>query len=252
MAKERFERHKQPWNGDGRFCCQACMGGNGHGARSEWESPPDAPRGPTARSPLPHRPPRASCLPPAAASPFGQTPAASPFGGSAPAPAPFGGSAFGSPSTLGAGAAGTSAFGSTSSLGAGAAPAFGSASSLGGAPAFGSASALGTPGFGAAGGDARSKVVEIYQKCNPTKLGEVDKLLAKYAGREAELVLRLQKKYAAQLGGGGNIPAPQLRAFFQAQTSGDGTGGDVAHDIFVGAHHVGHLEQRVVFQVDLN
>ena len=57
--------------------------------------------------------------------------------------------------------AGGSAFGTTSSLGSGTAPAFGSASSLGAAPAFGSASALGTPGFGAAGGDARSKVVEI-------------------------------------------------------------------------------------------
>ena len=52
-----------------------------------------------------------------------------------------------------------------------------------------------------AGGDARSKVVAIYEKCNPTKLGEVDNLLAKYAGREAELIARLQKKYAAQLGG---------------------------------------------------
>ena len=133
-----------------------------------------------------------------AASPFGQTPAASPFGGSAPAPAPFGGSAFGSPSTLGAGAAGTSAFGSTSSLGAGAAPAFGSAVEPG--RRAGLRDQLGLRGRGRR--RARSKVVEIYQKCNPTKLGEVDKLLAKYAGREAELVARLQKKYAAQLGGG--------------------------------------------------
>ena len=39
------------------------------------------------------------------------------------------------------------------------------------------------PALGAAG-DARSKVVEIYEKCNPTKLSEVDTLLAKYAGRE--------------------------------------------------------------------
>jgi hypothetical protein len=56
-------------------------------------------------------------------------------------------------------------------------------------------------------GDARSQVVAIYETCNPTKLGEVDNLLAKYAGREAELIARLRKKYAAQLGGFG-APAP--------------------------------------------
>ena len=74
-------------------------------------------------------------------------------------------------------------------------------------------------GFGAAGGDARSKVVEIYQKCNPTKLGEVDKLLAKYAGREAELVARLQKKYAAQLGGGAGPPSASPRPSEAARPS---------------------------------
>ena len=131
----------------------------------------------------------------AAVSPFGApAPAASPFG-TAPAPAPFGGSTFGSPAALG-----TSTFGGTSTLGA--APAFGSPAALGAAPAFGSPAALGAAPFGGAATDARSKVVEIYQRCNPTKLGEVDKLLAKYAGREAELVARLQKKYAAQLSGG--------------------------------------------------
>ena len=57
-------------------------------------------------------------------------------------------------------------------------------------------------------GDARAKVVAIYETCNPTKLGEVDNLLAKYAGREDELIARLRKKYAAQLGGFGAPAAP--------------------------------------------
>ena len=68
------------------------------------------------------------------------------------------------------------------------------------------------PAVGAGAGDARSKVVEIYEKCNPTKLGEVDNLLAKYAGRETELIARLQKKYAAQLG----APAPPAAPAFGA------------------------------------
>jgi len=75
-----------------------------------------------------------------------------------------------------------------------------------------------------AGGDARSKVVEIYQKCNPTKLGEVDNLLAKYAGRETELIARLQKKYAAQLGGfGAPAPAPPAAPAFGAPAAAPAT-----------------------------
>ncbi|KAH8096041.1 hypothetical protein JL720_3385 [Aureococcus anophagefferens] len=50
------------------------------------------------------------------------------------------------------------------------------------APAFG--------GLGG-GGDARAKITDIYRRCNPSKLGEVDKLLA--ARREAELLQRLQQ-----------------------------------------------------------
>ena len=64
-----------------------------------------------------------------------------------------------------------------------------------------------------AAGDARSKVIEIYEKCNPTaKLGEVDKLLAKYAGREAELIVAApEERGAAQLGGFGAGAARSTR-----------------------------------------
>jgi len=68
-------------------------------------------------------------------------------------------------------------------------------------------------------GDARSKVVEIYEKCNPTKLSEVDTLLAKYAGREAELVLRLQKKYAAQLAAPSSSTADATASLTRAQAA---------------------------------
>ena len=75
------------------------------------------------------------------------------------------------------------------------------------APSFAAPAAPAAPAATPAASDARSKVIEIYAKCNPTKLGEVDNLLAKYAGRETELIARLQKKYAAQLGAPPAAPA---------------------------------------------
>jgi phosphoribosyl-dephospho-CoA transferase len=44
---------------------------------------------------------------------------------------------------------------------------------------------------------AKNAVIEIYEKHNPAKLSEVDSLLAKYAGKEGELVSRLRAKYLA-------------------------------------------------------
>jgi hypothetical protein len=42
---------------------------------------------------------------------------------------------------------------------------------------------------------AKKTVIEIYKEHNPSKLSEVDTLLAKYSGREKELINRLVAKY---------------------------------------------------------
>lgn len=130
-----------------------------------------------------------------------------PFGsGGATAPA-SGGNFFGAPAGFGAPAA-------VSSTAFGAAPAaastFGMAQQQPAPPAFG----------GGGGGDIRSKVLAIYQQCNPTKLGDVDKILLKYKGQEDKLLQNLQNKYAAQLGGrmpaaAGGIPGAAGGAFGQ-------------------------------------
>ena len=43
--------------------------------------------------------------------------------------------------------------------------------------------------------DIRQQIIHIYEAHNPSKVVEVDKFLAKYRGREAELLLKVQKKY---------------------------------------------------------
>ncbi|CAM9779102.1 unnamed protein product [Chrysoparadoxa australica] len=43
--------------------------------------------------------------------------------------------------------------------------------------------------------DYRGQVKSIYEKYNPTKLAELDALMAKYKGREAEMIAKLRKKY---------------------------------------------------------
>lgn len=68
--------------------------------------------------------------------------------------------------------------------------------------AFGQAQAQPSSGFGGtvnSGIDWRKQLVEFYSKHNPSKLSTVDTTLAKYKGQEAQLFLKLQKKY-----GGGN------------------------------------------------
>nr|CCA18228.1 nuclear pore complex protein putative [Albugo laibachii Nc14] len=49
--------------------------------------------------------------------------------------------------------------------------------------------------FGTASGTCRDRLVQFYQKHNPEKLNDVDKTLAKYAGRETVLFELLEKKY---------------------------------------------------------
>lgn len=50
--------------------------------------------------------------------------------------------------------------------------------------------------------EARKKIVDIYQKCNPQKIGKVDDLLNKYVAdgwREHEVIALVNNKYAAKL-----------------------------------------------------
>lgn len=57
-------------------------------------------------------------------------------------------------------------------------------------------------------GDIRSQVVAIYQRVDPSKLDKVDQFLAKYKGREADLLAQLHKKYGDKLQGlGGGAPS---------------------------------------------
>lgn len=103
-------------------------------------------------------------------------PAASTAASSSPSPSPF--------NIGGASSSGTGMFGSA----APAAGPFASTSSAGAKQESPLTSSAATA-------DVRSQVVEIYRIHNPQKLGDVDGLLAKYQGREAELVAKLKKKY---------------------------------------------------------
>ena len=40
----------------------------------------------------------------------------------------------------------------------------------------------------------REQVMKIYQQYNPTKIGEVEKILLKYKGAESTLLAKLAKK----------------------------------------------------------
>ena len=44
----------------------------------------------------------------------------------------------------------------------------------------------------------RERVTKIYQQYNPTKLGDVDKVLEKFAGRDQELIEMLEEKYSVK------------------------------------------------------
>lgn len=116
----------------------------------------------------------------ASASPFGassgtNTFGSTAFGAAAPSPSPFGnatsGSTFGQPAP----APSPSPFGQTS------------------APPAPSAAAGANSKFG--GRNPRDMLYEFYKTYNPTKVNEVDKLMAKYAGNEEQLFSNLAKKY---------------------------------------------------------
>ena len=148
-------------------------------------------------------------------SPFGATPApsnspfnttsGSVFGGNSfgAAPSPFGGSSIGS------------AFGSSSAPTAASTPfsssTFGSSSGsgFGQPPAAPSSAAPSSTRFG--GRDPRDILTQFYQTHNPSKVGEVDKLLTKYKGKEEQLFVNLAKKYnldPAQFGVNINVSQP--------------------------------------------
>jgi hypothetical protein len=112
-------------------------------------------------------------------APFASNDSKSPFGSSSAAPA----ASFGNSSSTGFGGFG----GAASSFGQGPSPfsksPFGSDSS----------SAQSSAKFG--GRNPRDLLVSFYQSHNPAKVAEVDKTLAKYAGKEELLFLNLAKKY---------------------------------------------------------
>jgi len=126
------------------------------------------------------------------------TPAQSPFGGTnrQTAPTPFGGSQ----------APALSPFGNTSS-GTNSTTPFGATGGLSSASPFGSAAAptqFGVPSPSPVqpnsqrlfnGKSARDLLYQFYQEKNPSKLAEVDKVLAKYSGQEEQMFRNLAKKY---------------------------------------------------------
>eukprot|EP00931_Biecheleriopsis_adriatica_P102925 TRINITY_DN7782_c0_g1_i1.p1 TRINITY_DN7782_c0_g1~~TRINITY_DN7782_c0_g1_i1.p1 ORF type:complete len:2353 (-),score=629.77 TRINITY_DN7782_c0_g1_i1:22-7080(-) len=154
------------------------------------------------------------------------------FGGAASSGG-FGGGGFGAPAT--AGAFGAPA--SSSPFGAPAGGSFGAPASGGGlfggggmpaASPFGASTAAPAGGSEALVNEVRQKVTQIYQQFNPTKLGEVESLLAKYRGKEQELYLKVCKKYnvnppppltsaAPQAAGGGAFGAPAQGGLFGGQ-----------------------------------
>lgn len=126
------------------------------------------------------------------------TPSQSAFGASNP---PTSATAFGSSQASGQAAFGNTASGSTNST------PFGTTGGLSSALPFGNATAP-TP-FGANssspappntqrlfnGKTARDLLYQFYQEKNPSKLAEVDKVLAKYCGQEEQMFRNLAKKY---------------------------------------------------------
>jgi hypothetical protein len=135
-----------------------------------------------------------------ALSPFGSAVGSShsPFGGSSIAPqtkSPFGSagvtSAFNSnPSPFGGASTG-------SAFGGGVVPAATplSGGQFGLAPSAGAAFAQATGSTKFGGRNPRDILASFYQTHNPSKVNEVDTLLAKYAGREEQMFLALAKKY---------------------------------------------------------
>jgi len=148
----------------------------------------------------------------AGADAFGQTGTGkTPFGGSSfggqqsspgfgasppPSSTPFGGTAQTSP--FSGDGTGTIAFGGQQNTGFGVTT---TSSPFGG----GTSSTFGGTGFNAPQQqpqDHRARLIDFYQKHNPSKLNTVDATLARYRGREAQLFDSLEKKYLQRRGAG--------------------------------------------------
>ena len=185
-------------------------------AKSPFGSKPAAPFGGTSNVG-----PFSSPTPQTSASPFGtQATSSTPFGQNTTPSAP----AFGltsAPSSTPA----TLAFGQTSTP----ASTFGTNTSA-------SISSSSARTFG--GRTAREIVQAFYQKYNPSKIPEIDKVLMKYAGKEEQLLRNLAKKYnldpnilglsaapaPAPVGFGSPAPLGQSTQFGHASTMGSSGG----------------------------
>ena len=161
-----------------------------------------------------------------ASSPPSTPTPSTPFGGASTPPtqvkkdgaasAAFGGTppAFGSPQP--AAAAGAPVFGSS---GFQSSPAAGSAAQPQSQPPqspFGAVQASGST-FGV---DFRTQLVNFYTKYNPSKLGTVDQVLAKYRGQETKLFASLRKKYQVPVTETFNSPSGTQPAAGAASPSG--------------------------------
>jgi hypothetical protein len=165
-----------------------------------------------------------------ATSAFGKPPA-SPFGaptnaGGMASPSPFGSSSSTSTPFGSGGVSSPSPFGGTSSM-TQSSP-FGTAAATAPAPAM----QAGATQNSFQGRNPREMLTQFYQQKNPTKLGEIDKVLAKYQGKEEQLFRNLAKKYqldpsvfgisSAPPAAGFGSPAPGPTSFGQASTLGGG------------------------------
>lgn len=119
-------------------------------------------------------------------SPFVTAPSPSPFVGAQmkAASSPFSATPTAAPSAFGA--ANQSPFGATSPHNS-----FGASTST--SSSFSSNAGANSVTFG--GRPTREIVVAFYQKYNPSKMAEIDKVLTKYAGKEEQLLRNLAKKY---------------------------------------------------------
>lgn len=62
-------------------------------------------------------------------------------------------------------------------------------------------------------GSAKEKLIAFYTDHNQSKLGDVDKTLAKYAGKEEQLFMNLAKRYDASPSIFGDAPTTETGAF---------------------------------------
>lgn len=154
-------------------------------------------------NPAPGPSPFSTAAPSSGQSPFGGAPSltssASPFGGGsgafgglglASSPSPFGPTS-NQPLTSAAG----SAFGATMTPAPVSTPFSQGSPSPFASPPAASATVGGKPPLMIGGRNPRDILLQFYQQHNPSKVGEVDRLLAKYQGNEEQLFRNLAKRY---------------------------------------------------------